>query len=98
MEIKFFKLVTNEFVISNVKKETDEFYSLSKPMAVIRNRNQFILIPWLPMEECQLNKIHVLVEIPISHAEDLKKMYIQQTSGIVIPDIKVDLKNIEKGK
>ena len=97
MEIKLFKLVTNEFVISNVKEENDESYLLSKPMVVIRNRNQFILIPWLPMEDCWLKKMHILVEIPISHAEDLQKMYIQQTSGIVVPDIKVDLKDVKKG-
>jgi len=96
MEIKFFKLVTNEFVISNVKEENDDSYLLTKPMAVIRNRNQFILIPWLPMENCWLKKIHILVEIPISHVEDLRKMYIQQTSRIVVPDIKVNLKDIRK--
>ena len=97
MKIKLFKLVTNEFVISNVLKEKDDSYLLTKPMAVIRNRNQFILIPWLPMENCWLKKIHVLVEIPTSRVEDLQRMYVQQTSGIVVPDIKVDLKDIKKG-
>lgn len=90
-DIKVFKLVTGEELMSRVTDEDDDSFTLSKPRVVAigpgpNNQVSVTLIPLFASSQngiIRLNKSSI-VATPVEFSPELEKAYIEQTTGIAL--------------
>ena len=88
-DIKLVRLSTGEELITKLKSETDESYTLSKPAILIpAGKDQLAFGQWLPYAEIEdgitIGKEYVI--FVVDPVDDLKNQYSTSFgSGIVIP-------------
>ena len=91
VNIKFFKLISGEEVISSVEYHNDHFHSheiiLKNPMVVLTNGQQVMMMPLLNLTsdiQVTINEDKdILYEMtPI---DELKNSYVERFGGIVQP-------------
>jgi hypothetical protein len=88
-DIKLVRLSTGEELITKLKSETDESYTLSKPAILIpAGKDQLAFGQWLPYAEIEdgitISKEYVI--FVVDPVDDLKNQYSTSFgSGIVVP-------------
>lgn len=88
-DIKLVRLSTGEELITKLKSETDESYTLSKPAILIpAGKDQLAFGQWLPYAEIEdgitISKEYVI--FVVDPVDDLKNQYSTSFgSGLVVP-------------
>jgi len=90
-EVKTFKMLSGEEVISRIENETDDRITLVKPRTIAitpvgPGQAQLALIPYVasdPDGKFDIPKTAIMCPIELTN-DQLEKGYLEQTSGIVL--------------
>jgi len=81
-----FKLTSGEELIARLDKETDDTYTVHKPLMVIANQQGLGLAPFMftvnPDSKIKLNTKNVLCAVKTD--DEMAKQYVQNTTGIAV--------------
>ena len=91
-EIVTFKIANGDEIVAKIVAETDDVYTVSKPLVAMPAQNGLALVPALfscdPDHNVDISKKHIMVDALT--AEQVKAFYLTKTTGIqTIPKSKI---------